>query len=613
MTDKRFVLAVRYAEAGLDDAAWDAVQDLLSGDDPEVLRFAASLRLKAGVAAEALALAEGALRAVPGDVAAWHIKGRAHHLAGDLTMAEAALREALRLGAAAQTWNDLGNILADGNQPAAAIDAFREALAADPGYSAAANNLGAVLASQGAFTAATACYEQALAATPGNLSARVNLGVALLEQGDVDAAITAFDAVLAADPSHKDAADNRLYARLYSDNDPARIAREHQVWGQEEPLAVAIRDPDPARRLRVGYVSPDFRRHSVAFFLAPFLCAHDPKALEVFCYADVARPDAVTRQLAAHVPHWRDTHALSDEALVAQIAEDGIDILVDLAGHTQGNRLPVFARRAAPLQVTGLGYPATTGLKAMDYRLCDAMTDPAGSETHATETLLRLTPSLHAFEPPPSAPLPDALPALAAGAVTFGSFNKCAKISPSCVLLWSQVLAAIPEARLLIKSKALIEETTRARLAARFVAEGIDPARLDLTGWRPGDGEHLGLYGQVDIALDTVPYNGTTTTCEALWMGVPVLALAGRSHAARVSASLLTAAGLQDWIAGTAADFVMIAKAKTADLVALQALRAGLRAQVAASPLCDAHAHARGLEAAYRALWQKAIRDSSAG
>ncbi len=580
--DMRFVLAVRYFEAGL--------------------------------TIEALIEADRIVATTPADGTAWHLKGRAHHLLGDLTAAEAALREAARWDGRAPVWNDFGNVLADLGRPGEAVEAFHRAIAADPSLSQAHSNLGAVLASQGGYGAAAECYAQALKAAPDNMAAQLNLGVAHLEQGDAAAAIRAFDAVLVQAPGLRDVQDNRLYARLYDAEDPRVVADEHRAWGATMPAAaaVALADPDPNRRLRVGYVSPDFRRHAVAFFLAPFLEARDPAVVEVFCYADVLRPDAVTEALRGQADHWRAVHGWTDAALLAQIKVDRIDILVDLAGHTQGNRLGLFAARAAYIQVTGIGYPATTSLPAMDYRFCDAVTDPAGAEDFASETLVRLTPNLHCFAALAS-PAPGPLPALAAGHVTFGSFNKLAKISDVTVRLWAAVLAALPTARLVVKSKPLTEKATRDRLIERFTVLGVRPDRIDLSGWMPDDGDHMALYGRVDMALDTFPYNGTTTTCEALWMGVPVLTLAGRAHAGRVSASLLTAAGLADWIAESPEAFVALAIAKAGDPAALAEVRLGLRERVRVSPLCDAQAHARGVEAAYRAMWISALKGSSAG
>jgi predicted O-linked N-acetylglucosamine transferase (SPINDLY family) len=356
-------------------------------------------------------------------------------------------------------------------------------------------------------------------------------------------------------------------------------------------------------------MSPDFRQHSVSFFLEPLLAAHDPAAVQVFCYADVAQPDAVTQRLMSYVHHWRDVAGCRDDDLCRVLAADRIDILVDLAGHTKGNRLAVFAQRSAPVQVTAIGYPATTGLAAMDYRLCDAVTDPPPeADAWSVETLVRLDAGLHCYRPPANAPAVGPLPAQAAGYITFGAFNKLAKISRDTVALWAEVLKAVPTSRLLVKTKPLAEAETRARLERAFADAGIAPARLELRGWEAQDRAHLDLYNHVDIALDTTPYNGTTTTCEALWMGVPVLTLAGRGHAARVGASLLSQVGLTDWIADNADAFVARARTATADTSALASLRKDLRATVAASPLCDGAVYARAVEGAYRAMWRKACQ-----
>lgn len=617
--DKRLALAMRYAEAGVYAPAWAALQELLAepGVTPPLLWFAASLQWDMGAYAEAAAWADKFLAiAAPADRAtAWHLKGRACQILGDLPASEEALRTAIACGnATAAVWNDLGNVLADLGRPTDADAAFRQALVVDPDFVLAHNNLGAVAASQGQFGMAVASYMEALRLQPGYPAAQINLGVAQLERGEVAAALGAFDAVLAQAPALRDAQDNRLYARLYTEEDPAVVAAEHRRWaeGFSPAAAKALMDPDLDRRLRVGYVSPDFRRHSVAFFLAPFLSARDAAAVEVFCYSDVAAPDAVTETLRAQADHWRQVHGWSDQALAARIAEDRIDILVDLAGHTQGNRLGLFAARAAPIQVTGIGYPGTTGLGAMDYRLCDAITDPVEADNYASETLVRLVPGLHCYTPPP-APAVSGLPALARGHVTLGSFNKLAKISAATIALWAGVLRGLPEARLVIKAKALADSGTQSLLMEKFAAAGVDPARLTLSGWIPGDAGHLALYHDIDIALDTFPYSGTTTTCEALWMGVPVVTQAGRGHAARVSASLMAAAGLANWIASTPEAFAARVQAASCDLAGLATLREGLREKMRASPLCDARAHARGVEAAYRAMWRDKIRGSSAG
>lgn len=636
--DPRLALALKYYDHGLPDAAWHAVHDLARTHDAprEALHLAAVLCLETGHAAEALTYADRLIALSAADADAHLLRGQAlrglgrfsealaafthvgtlrppdailhfnlgllHHRAGRLAESEAAYRAALALDQAnAATWNNLGLLLDDAGRPEDARTSFLTSISLAPDVSATHNNLGAALAGQGRYAAAAAAHEKALEIDPRNIAARINLGVAQLEQGAVDDARRTFDAALAQGPLNRDAADNRLYLDVYTETDPARICARHRGWGHELNSIVSPSTPVAHKPLKVGYVSADFRRHSVSFFVEALLRHHDPRAVTVFCYSDVARPDPVTARLKPLVPQWRDVAGWEDERLRSLIRDDGIDVLVDLSGHTSGNRLTMFSRRAAPVQVSALGYPATTGVVAMDYRLCDAITDPPGSEAFSTEQLLRLH-ALHCFTPATDAPAPSQLPALTRGYVTFGSFNKLAKISDATVRLWASVLTAVPGARLVLKTKPLVEEETRSALAARFAAHGIAPDRLDLRGWQPGDAGHLAAYGDVDIALDTFPYNGTTTTCEALWMGVPVVSLAGRGHAARVGASLLTSAGLRAWCAASGKEFRDFAADAARDLAQLAELRAGLRDQLRASRLCDGISYTRDVESAYRAM-----------
>lgn len=638
--DPRFALALKYYNQGLPDAAWHAVQDLAraQGAPFEVLHLAAALCLETGHADEGLTFADRLIALNAGDADAYLLRGQAlrelgrfdealaafnhistlrtpdpmlhfnlgllHHRAGRLTAAEDAYRASLTADAAnAGAWNNLGLLLDDAGRPDEALEAFTRSIALAPGVSATHSNLGAMLASQGRYTAAAGAHLKALAIEPRSIAARINLGVAQLEQGEIDEARRSFDAALALGPLNRDAADNRLYLDVYAETDPARICARHRGWGHELNLVVPPPPHSAHKPLKIGYVSADFRRHSVSFFIDALLRHHDPREVQVFCYSDVAQPDAVTRRFQALVPTWRDVAGWDDERLRALIRSDEIDVLVDLAGHTNGNRLSMFAKRAAPVQVSALGYPATTGVAAMDYRLCDAITDPPGSEGFSTEDLMRLH-ALHCFTPPDAAPEPSPPPALARGYVTFGSFNKLAKVSDATIALWAGVLTAVPSSRLVLKTKPLVESETCAALARRFAVHGVDAARLDLRGWQPGDAGHLAAYGDVDIALDTFPYNGTTTTCEALWMGIPVVSLAGRGHAARVGASLLTSGGLRAWCASTEEEFKDIAVKGANDLTALAALRGGLRDQLRASRLCDGLTYTRDVESAYRAMFE---------
>ncbi len=646
--DKRLSLALKYYDAKLIDDAWAALRELMAEPAPsrEALHLAAALRFEVGAFDDALAIAERLIAQNPESVDGWVVKGQAlmaagrvseagslftracerepgnadvqfnlgrwHHDAGHLEEAEQAYRAAVTAREFfAAAWNNLGNVQDEAGRPEEARASFRQAIAQQPDFSLAHNNLGASLAGQGAYGAAAECYARAITADRANFSARVNLGVALLEQGDIGAALSTFDAVLADEPENQNAAHNRLYAAVYAEDAPDLLLESHTKWavgasGISTGESVQPKDPRADRRLRIGYVSPDFRRHSVSYFVEPLLAGHDPDTVEVFCYSDAAQPDAVTDRLQGHSHHWRDVRGMADEKVCDLIRADTIDILVDLAGHTTGNRLPVFAKRAAPIQVTGLGYPATTGMPNMDYRLCDEVTDPAPiADAWASETLIRLPNGLHCFQASQDAPEPGPSPVLKNGFVTFGSFNKLAKMSHLTVALWADVLRAVPNARLVLKSKALAEDLTRAKVLETFAAQGIAANRLDLMGWESGDEGHMRLYERIDVALDTFPYNGTTTTCEALWMGVPVITLAGKGHASRVGASLLTQMGRLDWIAATATDYVACAQRLAGDYAGLADMRLLLRGQMAASSLCDAPRYAKSVEAAYRRIWRE--------
>ena len=306
------------------------------------------------------------------------------------------------------------------------------------------------------------------------------------------------------------------------------------------------------RRLKIGYVSPDFCQHSVAYFIEPLLRAHERQAVEVFCYADVTRPDSVTARLRGYADHWLITVGRSDDELAERILTDSIDILVDLAGYTSKNRLGVFARKAAPVQVSWLGYPNTTGLAAMDYRLVDAVTDPVGeADAWASETLVRVDGGFLCYGSGKDVPKPTVPPCLTSRTVTFGSFNNPAKLSDATLDTWARLLERLPKTRLLLKGKPLGDAATRSFFLSRLAERGVAPERVELVAWLSNEAMHLALYDRVDIALDPFPYNGTATTCEALWMGVPVVTLLGDRHAGRVGASLLTQVGFTDWIAGS--------------------------------------------------------------
>lgn len=391
------------------------------------------------------------------------------------------------------------------------------------------------------------------------------------------------------------------------------MLKEHLRWPGALPAPITTSRPradvNSAHRLKIGYVSSDFRTHSVSYFFEPLLQAHDKDVVEVYCYSGGQRPDATTVRLQALAHAWRDIGAMTDAQAAEQIYADGIDILVDLNGHTAQNRLRVFAHKPAPIQVTYLGYPDTTGLRTMDYRITDAWSDPPGDEVYYTEKLIRLEGCFLCYRPPDDAPPVATLPALKQGFITFGSFNARAKINEEVITLWSRLLQDIPTSRLLIKNPSLTCSVTRDYLYEQFKTQGITRERVELRGLARSTQDHLATYADIDIALDTFPYNGTTTTCEAMWMGVPVVTLAGDAHIGRVGVSLLHTVGQEDLISRNQDEYLRLARSLAEDRTRLANLRGELRQRMAASPLCDAQAFARKVEASYRDIWSICLSD----
>lgn len=651
--DERLSLAIKYYQSNVDDQAQALVDEVLAEPNPpqDAISFAATLAFERRDLAAAIAYCDSLLQLTPDDGHTLLLKGRA---LSDLNQQDAALAclehavraepglaaahynlawiyqrtgqipraiDAYRAAIALQdpypvAWNNLGLALERSGDWAGAIAAFQTAVKQFPEFSPAHNNLGAALAASGRFKEAVHAYREALEVDPRNLDALTNMGVALLEQGAVDAAIISFQEALEVDPSHTAALDNRLYAEVYRRDDAAALrlqsAKTGADWKPQFSPDALMEDTDGHRPLRVGFLSPDFRRHSVSFFALPLIRNLNPAQFKPILFSNTAQTDAVTDQYKTAAAEWMDVHGRADDDVATIMRAARLDVLVDLAGRTTGNRLPVVASRVAPVQIMAIGYPGPTGIAAMDYWLCDSVTNPVGQGGDAAhDHPLRMERGLHVFAPPADAPSVSQLPAMTEGCVTFGSFNKLAKISEQTVSLWSAVLSAMPESRLVLKARALTESETAQDVKARFAAKGIEDDRIECRGWAVNDHDHLDLYRHIDIALDTFPYNGTTTTCEALWMGVPVLTLSGNSHASRVGASLLTSAGLTDWVADSEEQFVACAAAKAKNVEGLSDFRASLRAQLADSALCDAPATARAFEKAVRQAWQ-ALYDQAA-
>lgn len=511
-----------------------------------------------------------------------------------------------------EAWANLANVLLDMGRVLEAATSAERAVAEAPDYPVAHNNLGTVRHRQGRYAAAEASFRRALALDPDHADALCNLGEVLKESGRAADAMAPYGRAREVAPDEHDKDSNRLFALCCLDDAaPADIAAAHRDWGARVDAVAGRRgagdftgrDRAPGRRLRVGYVSSDFRRHSVAYFLEPILEHHDPANVEVFAYANMAAGDEVTERLKGYVAHWRDAFGLSDAELAAQVRSDAIDILVDLAGHTRGNRLGAFALKPAPVQISYLGYPATTGLATMDGRVTDAWADPPGmTEAFHSERLLRLENGFLCYRPPDDAPAVAPPPSIAAGHVTFGSFNNLAKLTPATVETWAAILDAVPGARLRLKAKALGDAAVSDAVLARFGERGIAPERLDLLAWITASSP-LAAYHDVDIGLDTFPYHGTTTTMEALWMGVPVVTRAGAWHASRVGVSIMARAGLDEMVAAGPADFVKIAASLAARPELLAELRGSLRGLLVRAGITDGARLTAELEHAYRDAW----------
>ncbi len=427
--------------------------------------------------------------------------------------------------------------------------------------------------------------------------------------GAVEEALASYRKVLEVNPSMAASHSNLLLTMHYvSGIDPAEIFEEHRRFGrQRTPPALANRNftnpPEPARRLRIGYVSPDIRTHSVAFFLEPLLDHRDREQFEIHCYAMVKSPDKVTQRLKGKVDHFRNVHNLTDQQLAQAIRSDGIDILIDLAGHAGNLHAAVLGYTPAPVQVTYLGYPDTTGIEAVDYRISDWIADPPGAEAFYTEQLVRLPDGFLCFRPPEQIPDIGPPPGPAAGYVTFGTFNREFKVSEQVLDLWCRILAELPDSRLMMKCLAGDDPGCREYQLGRFERRGIDRRRIELVGFIGAPADHLAMYRKVDIALDTFPYHGTTTTLDSLLMGVPVITLAGHNHASRVGESLLTQIGLPDLIARSPDDYVARAIALAADPRRIAALHGSLRQKLLASSLCDGPGFTRKFEFALRGMW----------
>jgi protein O-GlcNAc transferase len=584
----------------------------LAADPVPALLGTTSVLLTLGEWPEAEHLARRVLKLRPDLAQGHHDLGVALMQQDRLAEAEASYREALRLKTDfPDAHNHLGLVLQRQRRLEEALQSYEAALRFWPDRAEAYNNVGAIHVLLGRLNEAVPYLEEAVRRQPGRAEMLTNLGMALLLQGQVEEAMVHHRR--ARRLPHIPAApyeDLLLAANFDSDLEPGSLLEEHVRWAKTHAphivSAAYANDPDPDRPLRVGYVSPDLRWHAVARFFEPILSNHDPRRVHAHCYAEVPVADAVTRRLQGLARGWRFTCGLNDDRLAETIRADQIDILVDLAGHTANSRLLTFARRPAPVQVAYLGYPNTTGLAAIDYRLTDTIADPPGGPCHYTEELVYLPEGFCCFGMPADAPDVAALPALRNGHVTFASSHSLVKLNARVLDLWAGVLAAVPGSRLLVFRSGLTGPI-RDRLAAGFLRRGVAADRLDLRDVPMMDLHergYLDLYSEADVMLDTFPAAAHTTACEALCMGVPVVTLSGDRTWGRLSASVLTCLGLTDWVARTADEYIGIAVRAATNLVKLAELRAGLRCRLLAG-LGDGPRFTRALERTYRDLWRR--------
>lgn len=558
---------------------------------------------------DAAAICRSVLEREPYNVEALQLLAAALCAQGASREGAAHLRRATELAPdSAEPHANLAAVLTAIGDVNGAIDSYRCAVRLRADLPDAWNNLAVLLKAFRRYDEAEACCRSGLRSSIRHAALRHTLANVLFEQGRVDEAIAEVRAALALNPdvpaAHSDLVRMLNYAGT---QDPAAVYREHRAWAERHarPLEEAApphrNDPDPARRLRVGFVSPYFRKHAVTFFLEPVIEHHDRTNLEAILYADVAQPDEYSERLRAYGAAWRRTVGVSDEQLAGMVRRDAVDILVDLSGQTPNHRLLAFARRPAPVQVTWNGYPNTTGMAGMDYRITDSYCDPPGTTEHLhSEKLVRLPRIYMTWRPPHQAPGVGPLPALESGRMTFGSFNSCYKITPMLVALWSRILVRVPGSRLMLL--AVNGDIAERRVRDLFADHGVDSQRLDFVP-RLTYEEYLAAYQRADIALDAFPYHGTATTCDSLWMGLPVVVLAGASHVSRVGVSMLSNVGLPHLIAQSGDEYVEIATRLAADLRELAGLRAGLRGTMLQSPVTDGRSGARALENAFREMW----------
>ena len=534
-----------------------------------------------------------------------------HHAADRLPQAESIYQQILQADPSQPiAMHLLGVIAHQAGKNDIAVDLITRALAIKPDYAAAHNNLGSAFKELGRLGEAVASYHKALAIKPDYAEAHYNLGDALKDLGKLDEAVASYRKALVIRPDFAQAHSNLVFAEQYRTGvSPKKLGSIHAVWEMQfgALLQKEWRNhgniPDLERRLRIGFVSPDLGRHPVGYFVVNLLEHRQENEVEFICYSD-RDPDELTERFMELSDEWTDARGVSHEALSQRIRSDRIDILIDLAGHTAKNRLLVFARKPAPIQVKWVGYAGSTGLSAMDYLIADYRHVPEGAERHYSERVIRLPDGYICYEPPDYAPEAGPLPFERHGFITFGCFNNPAKVNNLVLSTWAEILKAVRKSRLILKSRNMDAEGNRNRILDQFGAHGVEESRLTLEGRSPHS-ELLARYNDVDIALDTFPYSGGLTTCEALWMGVPVITKPGETFSSRHSLSHLTNVGATDLVADDLPDYVSKAVELANDVSRLTGLRSGLRERMAKSALCDGEKFATDFTSAMRLIWHE--------
>ena len=651
-TDWRRQGAAHFLGGRMGDAAL-AFEKALSGrpDDPDALSGLALVRLRQGRLEEAADAFEEALRLRPIDAGSLVNLGNIEVRRKREAVAEVCYRRALEIAPdCVEAWNGLGNICQAYGRFLQAQQCYQKVLESDARHGSAANNLGNLYQKNGRLAAAEACYRRALSVCSQDPEVLSNLGQCLRSQGRltealaaidsafqqyprcaeahnhrglilqdygrIDEAIQAFNKAESLSPDNAAFCSNRLFAMQYDwRTTSGDLLHEARKWWTRYGTGVTQQplfeiNPDPFRKLRIGFMSGDFRSHSVGFFLMQLFACYDRHQLEIHCYSEVENPDEITDRCRQLVLGWQRTVGMGAAAVSERIRADRIDILIDLAGHTANNRLDVFALAPAPIQMTWLGYPGTTGSPVIDYRITDGIADPPGeSDNWHSERLIRLPTGFLCYSPPEEAPPVEESPVYENGHITFGSFNTLPKLNYWVIETWATLLHRIPESRLVIKCKQLADADTCQRLRDRFAKLGLPTHRIHLMSKVPSTKEHLSVYHKVDIALDPFPYNGTTTTCEALWMGVPVVTLLGDRHSGRVGATILSGLKLKELIAEDRADYMTRAMMLATDRERLTHLRWTLRQRMMGSPLCDGSAFSQSFGGMLRKIWIDWCRD----